>query len=43
MGHDDAAELLDQTLAEEKVCDGLLTKIAEEEANVKANNEKFES
>jgi len=43
MGHDDAAELLDQTLAEEKVTDSLLTKIAEEDANVKANNEKFES
>lgn len=40
MGHDDAAELLDQTLAEEKVTDSLLTKIAEEEANVKANEEK---
>lgn len=43
MGHDDVAELLDQTLAEEKVTDSLLTKIAEEEANVKASNEKFES
>ena len=43
MGHDDAAELLDQTLAEEKVTDNLLTRIAEEDANVKANNEKFES
>src|SRR5687767_7938545 len=43
MGHDDAAELLDQTLVEEKVTDGLLTKIAEEDANVKANNERFES
>jgi ferritin-like metal-binding protein YciE len=43
MGHDDAAELLDQTLAEEKVSDSLLTKIAEEDANVKANNERFQS
>ena len=42
MGHDDAAELLDQTLAEEKITDSLLTKIAEEDANVKANNEMFE-
>lgn len=39
MGHTDAAELLDQTLAEEKVTDSLLTKIAEEEANVKASAE----
>ncbi len=43
MGHDDAAELLDQTLSEEKVTDSLLTKIAEEDANVKANNERFDS
>lgn len=43
MGHDDVAELLDQTLAEEKVTDGLLTKIAEEDANVKASTEKYES
>jgi ferritin-like metal-binding protein YciE len=43
MGHDDAAELLDQTLSEEKVTDSLLTRIAEEEANVKANNERFEN
>jgi ferritin-like metal-binding protein YciE len=42
MGHDDAAELLDQTLAEEKVTDSLLTRIAEEDANVKACNEKYE-
>jgi ferritin-like metal-binding protein YciE len=42
MGHDDAAELLDQTLAEEKVTDSLLTRIAEEEANVNAVNEKYE-
>lgn len=42
MGHDDAAELLDQTLAEEKVTDSLLTRIAEEDANVKAFNEKYE-
>lgn len=42
MGHDDAAELLDQTLAEEKVSDSLLTRIAEEDANVKACNEKYE-
>ena len=41
MGHDDAAELLDQTLAEEKVSDSLLTRIAEEDANVKACNEKY--
>jgi ferritin-like metal-binding protein YciE len=43
MGHDDAAELLDQTLAEEKITDNLLTRIAEEDANVKANNERLES
>ena len=36
MGYDDLAELLDQTLAEEKITDNLLTKIAEEDANVKA-------
>jgi ferritin-like metal-binding protein YciE len=41
MGHDDAAELLDQTLAEEKVTDNLLTRIAEEDANVKAVNERY--
>jgi ferritin-like metal-binding protein YciE len=39
MGHTDAAELLDQTLAEEKVTDSLLTKIAEEDANIRANTE----
>jgi ferritin-like metal-binding protein YciE len=43
MGHDDVAELLDQTLAEEKVTDNLLTRIAEEDANVKANNERFDN
>ncbi|THU34150.1 ferritin-like domain-containing protein [Niastella caeni] len=43
MGHDDAAELLDQTLAEEKVTDNLLTKIAEEDANVKANEERIDN
>jgi ferritin-like metal-binding protein YciE len=42
MGHMEAADLLEQTLAEEKVTDSLLTKIAEEDANVKANTEKTE-
>jgi ferritin-like metal-binding protein YciE len=41
MGHTDAAELLEQTLTEEKMADQLLTKIAEEDANVKANTEKI--
>jgi Uncharacterized protein conserved in bacteria len=40
MGHAEAANLLEQTLAEEKVADALLTRIAETEANVKAVEEK---
>src|SRR5438105_6219880 len=42
MGHKDAAELLEQTLSEEKMADELLTKIAKEDANVKASTEKME-
>jgi ferritin-like metal-binding protein YciE len=41
MGHTEAASLLQQTLDEEKNADELLTKIAEEDANVKANTEKI--
>jgi ferritin-like metal-binding protein YciE len=40
MGHSEAVELLEQTLAEEKVSDALLTRIAEEEANIKAFEER---
>jgi ferritin-like metal-binding protein YciE len=40
MGHAEAANLLEQTLAEEKVADAMLTRIAEQEANVKASEEK---
>ena len=36
MGHDDAADLLQQTLDEEKQADELLTKLAENRINVKA-------
>ena len=42
MGLNQGAELLEQTLEEEKVTDTLLTKIAEEDANVKASTEKSE-
>jgi ferritin-like metal-binding protein YciE len=42
MGYNEAAELMEQTLSEEKVTDNLLTKIAEEDANVKASTEKTE-
>jgi ferritin-like metal-binding protein YciE len=42
MGHAEAANLLVQTLAEEKVADALLTRIAEQEANIKANEERTE-
>jgi ferritin-like metal-binding protein YciE len=42
MGYNEAAELMEQTLSEEKVTDSLLTKIAEEDANVKASTEKTE-
>lgn len=40
MGHTDVVGLLEQTLAEEKVTDALLTRIAEQEANVKACEER---
>lgn len=40
MGHTEAAEILGQTLAEEKQADELLTQIAEKSSNVKANKEK---
>jgi ferritin-like metal-binding protein YciE len=40
LGYNEAADLLDQTLAEEKTTDAQLTKIAEEGANVKASTEK---
>ena len=39
---DQVVDLLEQTLDEEKVTDALLTKIAEEDANVKASTEKSE-
>lgn len=42
MGHAEVANLLEQTLAEEKVTDALLTRIAETEANVKAIEEKLD-
>lgn len=42
MGSNEAANLLQQTLAEEKITDGLLTKIAEEDANIKASTERTE-
>src|SRR5688572_14886867 len=42
MGHTDAADLLEQTLAEEKVTDALLTRIAEQDANIKACEERME-
>jgi Uncharacterized protein conserved in bacteria len=40
MRHNEAAEILAETLAEEKQADELLTKIAETSSNVKANKEK---
>lgn len=40
MGHTEAAELLGQTLQEEKQADELLTQIAEQSSNVQANQEK---
>jgi ferritin-like metal-binding protein YciE len=40
MGHNEAAEILRQTLSEEKQADELLTQIAERSANVEANREK---
>src|SRR6476661_1541117 len=43
MDQENCAELLNQTLTEEKVFDGLLTKIAEVYYNVKATTERFES
>jgi ferritin-like metal-binding protein YciE len=42
LGMNEAVDLLEQTLDEEKVTDSLLTKIAEEDANVKASTEKIE-
>lgn len=42
MGQDQIAGLLEQTLSEEKMTDSLLTKIAEEDANVKASSERAE-
>ena len=40
MGHTEAAEILHQTLTEEKQADELLTKIAETSSNQRANQEK---
>jgi ferritin-like metal-binding protein YciE len=40
MGHTEAAEILHQTLAEEKEADQLLTQIAENSSNERANQEK---
>lgn len=42
LGLEDAAELLDETLAEEKEADQLLTGIAENNINVEASNEEEE-
>ena len=39
LGYDDAAEILSQTLQEEKAADELLTQIAENGINYKASNE----
>jgi len=39
MGHDDVAQLLDQTLQEEKEADRLLTEIAENDINYEASTE----
>lgn len=40
MGHTEAAEILGQTLTEEKQADQLLTQIAERSSNVQASQEK---
>ena len=40
LGYNEAAELLDSTLQEEKTCDSLLTKIAEAGINQKSKSEK---
>jgi ferritin-like metal-binding protein YciE len=40
LGYDEAAELLDATLQEEKNADNLLTQIAESGINQSAKNEK---
>jgi ferritin-like metal-binding protein YciE len=42
MGQNQIADLLEQTLSEEKTTDSLLTRIAEEDANVKASTERAE-
>lgn len=39
MGHDEVAQLLEQTLEEEKKTDALLTQIAEEHVNESASDE----
>jgi ferritin-like metal-binding protein YciE len=43
LGRDDVAELLEQTLAEEKAADKLLTTVAEESVNYEAAEEKEEA
>ncbi|MDN3581958.1 ferritin-like domain-containing protein [Mucilaginibacter flavus] len=40
LGYNEAAELLDSTLQEEKTCDGLLTQIAEAGINQQSKSEK---
>ena len=40
LGYDDAAEILSQTLQEEKAADELLTQIAENGVNYQASNER---
>jgi ferritin-like metal-binding protein YciE len=40
MGHNDVADILEQTLSEEKEADQLLTSIAEEHVNYDANSEE---
>jgi len=40
LGHNDVAEILETTLAEEKEADSLLTRIAENSVNYKASTEK---
>ena len=40
LGYDEAADLLEATLAEEKEADGLLTEIAENNVNYEASEEK---
>jgi ferritin-like metal-binding protein YciE len=42
LGHDDAADILQQTLAEEKEADKLLTQIAEKDINYRAAQEPAE-